>query len=242
MKKVFMLLMVLVMIVSVFSISAFAEDGGYISGEAIRDLFSTEHVPYVSGRTATTIAPNADLTRAEAAMMLYRLLDERTKERYIDSENAFTDVHEDAWYAGAVVCLSKIGLVNGYPDRTFRPNNKITRGELVVLLSRCILNPDTDGAGFTDSIPGWAESNVLRAQAAGVVSGYPDGSFRFNKNVSRAETMTLINRLFGRNCYEGSEIDTNYDDLTPAHWAYDAILEATQAHNDDMDEWSPDIL
>lgn len=251
MKKIIALLMALAMIVSAFHVSAFAEDGGYISGEdtgsndpgqAMRGLFTTEHIPYVSGRTAVSIAPDADLTRSEAVLMLYRLLDEGTKERYAGSESAYSDIPEDAWYADAVVCLSEIGLVKGYSDGTFRPNNKITRGELVVLLSRCILEPGTDGAGFTDQVPGWAESDVLRAQAAGVVSGYPDGSFQFNRNVSRAEAMSLINRLFDRNCYADSENDTVYEDLKPTHWAYAAILEATQVHDEEMDEWSPDIL
>lgn len=252
MKKIFALFMALIMIASVLSIPAFAEDGISVYGEEadldqpyqsdIRDLFSTEHVPYVNGRTAATIAPNADLTRAEAAMMLYRLLDEQTKERYIDSENGYSDVRDNIWYTNAVVCLSEIGLVNGYPNGTFQPNKKITRGELVVLLSRCIPESNPDGAGFTDSIPKWAVSDVLRAQAAGVVGGYPDGSFRFHRNVSRAEAISMINRLFDRNCYESSAVDTVYDDIKPTHWAYSAILEATQVHGEERTEWSPDIL
>lgn len=296
MKKLFAVLMALVMVVSVFSVVAFATEGegddegttssavsseneddnetsstvtdegddtsSDVTSEPVTEPtpaptegtgdddvdpgftfpFVMEHVAYVAGRGNNKVAPNADLTRAEAAMMLYRLLNDDVRDKYMGDEIGFSDVSLDAWYADAVKCLAGMGLVKGYPENKFKPNDKITRGELVVMMAR-VLDEDADkGEGFVDTVPDWAEDDVLRAQAAGIVVGYPDGTFQFNRNVSRAETITMINRLFGRNCYEGTDAESGFDDLSPNHWAYDAIMEATQEHEAAMDEWSEDIL
>lgn len=302
MKKLFAVLMALVMVVSVFSVAALATEGegddegvtsstvssetegddetsSTVSGEdgdedegddtssdvisepvteptlepteepgdddvdpGFAFTFRMDHVAYIAGRGNNKVAPDADLTRAEAAMMVYRLLNDDIRDKYMGDEIGFSDVSYDAWYADAVKCLSGLELVKGYSDGTFKPNGKITRGELVVMLAR-ILDEDADkGEGFADAIPEWAEDDILRAQAAGIVKGYPDGTFQFGRNVSRAEAISVINRLFGRDCYSGTEAESGFEDLKPMHWAYDAIMDATQEHEADMGEWSEDVL
>lgn len=192
------------------------------------------HFPYLTGAGGDRIRPDEPLTRGEAAVMLYTLLVADNKTGHYAS--SCSDIEADAACANAVGYLESYGIVTGYPDHTYRPDKPVTRAELVALLHGFLFTPVTswygDGMDFADiaAVEGshWAASYINSAWEMGWVSGYPDGTFRPDKNVTRAEAVTIINRMLGRD--ESSttvQEGTNpFSDLSSNHWAYANILEA----------------
>jgi hypothetical protein len=194
-----------------------------------------EHLPFIQGIGNNLFAPNSQITRAHVAQIFYNILRD-----YDNVEPAFTfpDVAEDAWYAEAVNKLAAIALIEGYTDGTFRPERSITRAEFVAIVVR-FMGETPDGSHvniFVDVQPThWAYEYISMAADAGWIVGYEDGTFRPNQHITRAEAVTLVNRLLNRIpdlSYIRANIELpRFDDVPPAHWAYYEIMEAFIPHS-----------
>jgi uncharacterized repeat protein (TIGR02543 family) len=197
------------------------------------ELNSADHIAYVIGYTDGTVQPEASITRAEAATMLYRLLTEERRAALNTTQNVFSDVSADAWYAEAVNAMAQGGYINGYPDGSFRPNANITRAEFVAMVVRFLDEAETTGT-FTDVQPGyWAYAAITRAAAAGWIDGYPDGTFGPTLEITRAEAMRILNRVLNRGVNENSELldFRKWPDNADADaWYYYDVIEATNGH------------
>ena len=178
---------------------------------------------YVSGYEDGSIRPEADITRAEVAALFFRILSDEAQMRYTTNANGFSDVSRSDWYNTAVSTLSAMGVINGYPDGTFAPNAKITRAEFATIAAKFA---EATGASvsFNDIAGHWASENIRIAAANNWISGYEDGSFRPDKNITRAEAMAIINRMLGRSVPSADAlpegINTFSDNLDASKWYY----------------------
>jgi len=208
-----------------------------VSG-SIPEKFDTEtHIAYLYGYPDGTIRPETDITRAEVAAILFRLLREDIREEYRSEECVYSDVVPEAWYLTEVCTLTRLGLLEGYPDGTFRGDAPITRAELATVLARISeVEISGDGkTGFSDIDRHWAKAEIMTIEDFGWIEGYPDGTFGPDRNVTRAETATMINRMLHR-CPEQlddllEEMKVWPDNLDVQKWYYLAIQEATNSHN-----------
>lgn len=204
-------------------------------------LSSDEHIRYINGYGDALFAPQGFLTRAEAAKIIYSLLADSSKGPYAAD---FPDVSKDAWYYDAVTTLASHKILQGDGGR-FWPNDNITRAEFITILSR--LFPLESGSGsFTDvSEDAWYCSTVASAVDKGWVTGYKneDGgySFRPGNNITRAEAVTIVNRVLGRSA-DKTAIDEAgellFTDLSPSHWAFYNIMEASVSHGHSLKDGS----
>lgn len=196
------------------------------------DLNSKDHVAYVVGYVDGTVKPNNDVTRAETAAMLYRLLTDERRAEIDTSVNPFSDVKPSDWYAQPVFSMANGQYIAGYEDGTFRGNQSINRAEFVAMLVRFI-GAEKAECEFTD-VPKnyWAYNDIATATVAGWIGGYPDGSFGPNKKISRAEAMSIINRVLDRGVDADSELldFKKWPDNPKDSWYYYEIIEATNEH------------
>lgn len=204
-------------------------------GAPLPQLNTTDHMQYMNGYADGTFRPDATITRAEACQLIASLLTEQIK----NEDHLFTDVDVSAWYAEAVRQMTGFGLVNGYADGTFLPNASITRAEFVTILSR-FPHEEADSDMLFIDVPEthWAFDAVNTALAQGWVTGDPSGLFRPNDSITRAEVVTILNRVLGRQgdavmaaTGEGIRV---MPDVPDTHWAYLAMLEATTDHEYEM--------
>ena len=207
-----------------------------INGERAGDItphFRKEHLNYIIGYPDGTVRPEANITRAEAAEIVFRCMAEESHDLYWSTQNAYTDVSSKAWYAVSVSTLTRAGIIYGYPDGTFRPNNSITRAEFTALMCR-FFEKDVSGENVFSDISGhWAEEEILTAANKGLVYGYPDGTFRPNEYITRAEAATLVNRAIG--CFPDKDhLDENMirwpDNMNENKWYYEDMQAATNNH------------
>ena len=176
---------------------------------------------YISGYPNGTFRPASSVSRAEAAAMLAKFV---VVNKPVKA--SVKDLPADRWYSESMKTLISAGLLSGYEDGTVRPDRTMTRAEMIALIVR-MKSLASQPAAYTDlSVGHWAYQMIGSAQAAGIVSGYPDGSFKPDQEVSRAEMVAMINRAFA---YEGSGGDRTFTDLTPDHWAYHDIQKAARA-------------
>ena len=196
----------------------------------VQPSLSTErHRPYLAADNSR-IRPDDPLSRGELAEMLYALMDADNKAEI--RENPFPDAAEKP-FAQAAAYLSSYGIFAGYTDGMFRPERPVSRAEFSVLLHRCQFMPAVGRYGdvldFADvPVEYWAAEYIYSASVLGWVNGYADGTFRPEKTITRAEAVTVINRMLGRDeAYTSVEEGTNpFSDLARDHWAYGNILEA----------------
>ena len=199
------------------------------------ELNKKDHKQYMYGYPDWTFVPAANITRGEAAAMFARLFKEYPGLDY-NYKNYYTDVDESYWGFKEVAYLSEFGILSGYSDGTFRPNNKITRAEFVKIAES--FEALTWGLSPYNDVDGghWAFRYIVSSAAKGWISGYPDGSFRPNSLISRAEAVTIVNRLLERRP-DKDYIDTHkpelkpFTDLKPSYWAYYEIYEAVDGHD-----------
>lgn len=199
------------------------------------ELNKKDHKQYMYGYPDWTFVPAANITRGEAAAMFARLFKEYPGLDY-NYKKYYTDVDESYWGFKEVAYLSEFGILSGYSDGTFRPNNKITRAELVKIVES--FEALTWGLSPYNDVDGghWAFRYIVSSAAKGWISGYPDGSFRPNSFISRAEAVTIVNRLLERRP-DKDYIDTHkpelkpFTDLKPSYWAYYEIYEAVDGHD-----------
>lgn len=197
-------------------------------------LNGKDHIAYMNGYEDGTIKPNQNITRAEAATLFFRMLNEDVRTANYSTVSPFTDVNEDDWFNIAVATMAKMGILKGRTADTYAPNEPITRAEFATICARFdTSNPDTGEVGFTDLTGHWAEADVLRAAALGWVEGYEDGTFRPDAFITRAEVITMMNRLLCRlpetveDLLEGMK---TWPDVAETDWFYLAIQEATNGH------------
>lgn len=198
-------------------------------------LETESHQKYMDGDSNGLFAPNDSLTRAQAAQILYNLLIDPTAEG-----KSFQDVASNAWYAPAVSTLSGLGVMNGYADGSFRPDAKITRAECAALMMNFV--PDGQEIRTFTDVPEshWAYETIGAAASFGLFSGDPDGSFRPNDTLTRAEAAVVFNRLLGRvpdsNTITSASDMRIFPDVATNFWAYHQIMEATVSHTYELDE------
>lgn len=195
-------------------------------------LNTAEHTAYIQGSNGN-FRPEAPLSRAEAVAMLARLsTDEKGNLLYSEKggTGGFSDVTEGAWYASYVSFAAEYGIVNGYPDGTFRPEQSVSRAELVKLIAAYFHVTDVGDVSFPD-VPAdyWAADSIALAAQKGWVSGYPDGTFRPDQSVSRAEAVKILNHALGR-IASHREVLMPFSDVEEGHWAYNEIVEASISH------------
>lgn len=208
------------------------------TGSKLSLLNRTSHIAYIHGRTTTQAAPDADITRAEVAAILYRLLTAEAKSAYGTNINRFKDVPADAWYGTAVSTLANLGVISGYQDGTFGPSRNITRAELATILARFCGTPGTSVLDrFTDISGSWARKYINQAAEAGLVYGYTDGTFRPDQNITRAETIVMVNRILGRSASADTVVKgyKTFSDVPYGAWYYWDVVEASNAHSFDRD-------
>ena len=199
-----------------------------------------EHINYLVGYADGTVRPNAPITRAEVATIFYRLMREEVRAKLQTDECAYTDVDAGDWYCSAVATLTRGGFLKGYPDGSFRPNEPISRAELAVVLCRfdsAFGWIECDG-GFSDTEGHWAKAHIDFSATRGYVVGYPEGIFAPNRDISRAETVAMVNRLLQRFVDEEglSEDAARWSDCSPESWYYCDIVEATNNHDFERSE------
>ena len=197
-------------------------------------LNTDDHYAYVMGYPDGTVQPNGNITRAEVATIFFRLLTDESRNEYWSSTNAYSDVHAGDWYNNAISTLSNAGIVSGYPDGTFRPNAPITRAEMAKIIA-LFAKLDRSLDSFNDISGHWAEAYIRLAAGNGWIQGYPDGSFRPNRSITRAETMTMINRVLERVPSVEEHLlpyrtMLTFPDCQPGEWYYIAVQEATNSH------------
>lgn len=209
-------------------------------------LDTENHIAYIEGYSDGTVHPGANVTRAEIAMIFYRLLDADARVAYEVSGTAYTDVPAGAWYRTAIATLSAMGVLKGYSDGTFRPNAPITRAELSTVAVRFFPTSSAASTGSFSDISGhWAQAAIRAAVQLGIVHGYPDGTFRPNRNITRAETIQMIHNVLGRNPDASSLLPgmvTFPDNLDVSQWYYVPIQEAANSHDyvirDGVEHWT----
>lgn len=192
-----------------------------------------EHFNYIIGYPDGGVHPTANITRAEVATIIYRVLSAESREQFLTEENSFSDVSEGAWYNTAISTLANAGILNGYRDGTFRPNAMITRAEVATIISR-FTKISGGRASFYDSAEHWASSYIATAAENGWVTGYPDGTFRPDNPITRAETVTMINRLLDRKPETEKDLLSDMtifnDNTDPSAWYYLQFQEAANNH------------
>lgn len=211
---------------------------------------SEYHGAYVVGYTDGTFGPDRDMTRSEAATIFARLLAQRNGERITaPTKTTFPDVPTNAWYAGYVSYLARYGIAVGYTDGLFHGEEPITRAEFTAMAVRFFdAYGDGDPAimenygGFWDVSPGhWAAGYIEDAARYGWVVGYGDGTFQADDEITRAEVVTIVNRLLGREADQEYIADhprglVVFPDVSKGYWAYYDILEAANGHTASMED------
>ena len=207
-------------------------------------LNTTDHFGYIIGYEDGTIKPDASITRAEVATIFFRLLTDEARDKFWTETNSYSDVAETAWYNNAVSTLSRMGILGGYEDGTFRPNDSITRAEFAKIAVSFFEYEDISAENiFTDVAAGsWYESFVAVAAKLGLIEGYAGNVYRPNESITRAEACTIINRTLGRapdaeHLLPESEMNT-WPDNRPGTWYYAQLQETTNSHEY---KWSGDI-
>lgn len=211
-------------------------------------LNTTDHCAYIVGYGNGEVRPQNNITRAEVATIFFRLLTDDVRDANLKRINSYTDVASNAWYNTAVSTLSSMGIIAGYPDGTFRPNANITRAEFVAIAARFDPNGDKTAASFSDILNHWAKDEISIAYNNSWVDGYPDDTFLPQRNISRAEAMTLVNRVLNRQPETEDDLLPNMtvwtDNANPKAWYYLAVQEATNSHyyefktNSQYEKWT----
>ena len=211
-------------------------------------LNTTDHFAYIVGYGNGEVRPQNNITRAEVATIFFRLLTDDVRDENLTKTNRYSDVTRADWYNTAVSTLSSMGIITGYPDGTFRPNAAITRAEFAAIAARFDNDGDKTAAKFSDIATHWAKDEISIAYNNGWISGYPNSTFGPQRDITRAETMTLVNRVLNRQPETEDDLLPNMtvwtDNANPKAWYYLAVQEATNSHyyefktNSQYEKWT----
>ena len=197
-------------------------------------LNGDDHYAYVVGYSDGTVRPNANISRAEVATIFFRLLKKEVRDGNLTTENIFADVTNGQWHNKAISTMAKLGIVKGRRADRLDPDASITRAEFAAICARFNTKPVENSSSFSDISGHWAENEIERAAAFGWISGYPDGTFRPDARITRAEAMTMINRVLCRMPQSESDLldsMVTWPDNKPSDWHYLAVQEATNSHD-----------
>ena len=192
-------------------------------------------ISYIKGYPDGTFKPQANVTRAEAAQMFATLLNGGA-DFGTSAATRFSDA-SDNWYSKAINYVVAKGLISGYPDGTFKPNESITRAEFAQMISGYVKTEKKSSSDFQDVKDHWAKDAIDKLNGNKNVNGYPDGSFKPNAKITRAEAVTILNSVFNRNTTANSLNNVNksalnkFSDVNEGFWAYYNILDAANTHN-----------
>ena len=196
-------------------------------------LNGDDHYAYVIGYPDGNVHPQGNISRAETATIFFRLLKADTRDGNLTAENVFADVANGKWFNKAVSTMAKLGIVKGRSAETFAPDAPITRAEFAAICARFNTKPTNTSNSFSDISGHWAEAEIERAVAFGWIAGYPDGTFRPDTYITRAEAMTMINRVLCRMPQDEKDLLRTmvvWPDNKPTDWYYLAVQEATNSH------------
>ena len=197
-------------------------------------LNGDDHYAYVVGYSDGTVRPNANISRAEVATIFFRLLKKEVRDGNLTTENIFADVTNGQWHNKAISTMAKLGIVKGRRADRLDPDASITRAEFAAICARFNTKPVENSGSFSDISGHWAENEIERAAAFGWISGYPDGTFHPDARITRAEAMTMINRVLCRMPQSESDLldsMVTWPDNKPSDWHYLAVQEATNSHD-----------
>ena len=197
-------------------------------------LNTADHFAYVQGYPDGTVKPAGNITRAETAAILFRLMDESSRSTYYSTRSGFRDVASGTWYNTYVATLNNAGVITDSANGYFRPNDAITRAELAAMLAA--FTDTTHAANYFNDVTAnyWAANAIAVCAKLGWITGYPDGSFRPDRNVTRAELMAMINRATGRAPKSADAFlpgMKTWSDNTADKWYYLDVQEATNSHS-----------
>ena len=212
-------------------------------------LNGDDHFAYIVGYPNGNVEPNGNITRAEVATIFFRLLSEEVRTANSTQSNSLSDVTRGQWFNHAVSTLSSMGIVKGHNDGTFAPNAPITRAEFAAIAARFDDKNTDTSSKFTDIASHWAKNEIGIAANKGWINGYPDSTFRPNQYITRAEAMTLVNRVLNRLPENSSDLLDSMikwpDNSDASAWYYLAVQEATNSHaysdkskDDKYEKWS----
>lgn len=197
-------------------------------------LNTSDHFAYVQGYPNGTVKPAGNITRAETAAILFRLMDDASRKTYYSTKSGFRDVASGSWYNTYVATLNNAGVITDSSNGYFRPNEAITRAELAAMLAK--FSETTGAANYFNDVSAkyWAANAIAICAKLGWINGYPDGTFRPDKNVTRAELMAMINRATGRAPKSADAFlpgMKTWIDNTSDKWYYLDVQEATNSHS-----------
>ena len=197
-------------------------------------LNTSDHFAYVQGYPDGTVKPAGNITRAETAAILFRLMDDASRKTYYSTKSGFRDVASSSWYNTYVATLNNAGVITDSSNGYFRPNEAITRAELAAMLAK--FSETTGAANYFNDVSAkyWAANAIAICAKLGWITGYPDGTFRPDKNVTRAELMAMINRATGRAPKSADAFlpgMKTWIDNTSDKWYYLDVQEATNSHS-----------
>ena len=203
-------------------------------------LNGDDHYAYIVGYPDSTVRPQNGITRAEVATIFFRLLTDETRNANSTKSNSYSDVAAGAWYNHAVSTLSAMGIVKGDSHGKFNPNAPITRAEFAAIAARFDDKANTTAVDFSDIASHWAKDEISAAANNGWINGYTDGTFRPNNKITRAEAMTLVNRVLKRLPETAEDLHNDMikwsDNSDTSAWYYLAVQEATNSHYYDLKE------
>lgn len=229
----------------------------YVNGTLtmLEVLNKEDHFNYIIGTPEGLSLPTANVTRAEVATIFFRLMTDDARAKFDSLDNSFSDVAKGKWYNRAISTLAKAGIIKGDPAGTYRPDDPITRAEMAAIIAR-FGDFKEGGKTFNDISGHWAQKYIELAASNGWINGNPDGTFKPNNNITRAETVAMINRVLDRQTKDVSDLlpvsqMTNWsDNMDTAKWYYRDMQEATNNHkaervgNSIYEKWTeklPDI-
>lgn len=196
-------------------------------------LNDTDHYAYIVGYEDGTIRPNGHITRAEAATVFFRLLTDKARDANLTDRSPYPDVSAGDWYNKAIATLSRMDILSGYEDGSFRPNATVTRAEFAAMAARFDTEAKPVDTPFTDLTGCWAADEIAKAYGKGWVNGYGDNTFRPNGPITRAEAVTLINRVLRRLPETDKDLlpdERTWPDNPETFWGYLALQEASNSH------------
>lgn len=206
-------------------------------GGDIRPSGRLKHMAYIIGYPDGTVRPIGDITRAEVATIFFRLLDDNVRDGNLTKVNNYSDVEPTKWYNTAISTLTKLNVIKGYEDGSFKPDGKITRAELATMVTRFrqVNGHSAVMSSFQDVGDNWAARFIDIAYENQWIAGYEDGSFRPDREITRAEMATIVNRMLERGVEITQMLENmrRFSDNLPGTWYYEEIQEAANSHTYD---------
>lgn len=204
-----------------------------------KDVFGNEHpthIGYIKGYPDGSVKPAGNITREEMAVILYRIANHAYESPFITTGEVFPDVPNSRWSVLEIEYMADKGIVQGYPDGEYKPADNLTRAEFATLITRFVKLPSAKGDNPYPDVEEdfWAYDNIVSLYESGYMQGYEDGSFRPQNKITRAEVMTVVNKILGRKPHDEyvKSLEYNpYNDLDIEKWYYVIVLEATITHN-----------